>query len=669
MSIKSSFFGICCLVCFSVSAQQSKIDSLEIVIAKNNSDLETVNAINLIAVEWIRKDVNKAKTYLWRAKTIIKTFPNDEALSSTYSNLVSLYKNTAQLDSSEFYLNRLRVLSENPKYRVNSKIQANYASTAGLYYKKSGKYKEALVFFKRSYDVAIAKGDLLSASGQAINIGNCYLGMSDYNEGLKYYIIALNGFEKLDNKAGQSFCFNNISECYTELKRYSEALVYLNKSIKLKKELGDKRGLANAEQNLGNVYKGLKEYDKALAHYNTALTINTEMEVFTEVTDNYFAIGQLYAEMGRSQEAISNLEKSKAVAIKIDDSVQIISAELEILAIKKSSEQQIVSENDAILNLKSLQEAGRKNQEAAGYKNMAEYYTNRKQYDKALEYTNLYHALTDSIKNYAIQAQFKSIEEQYNKTNNEKQIELLQKDKLLIDEKLKQQRFLVILSGVIFLFTGIGIWMFINRNKLRQKMKEVELRNQIAADLHDEVGSSLSSIFMLSKMAANTTPKNQQTILSKVSDNAHETMDKMNDIVWMLKPSENYGIGLKERMERFMHDLCTIRNIYYSFQANELGNLRLTPTQSKNVYLIFKEAVNNAIKYSNTKSLDVTIEITNKKLNMVICDEGSGFDLKTIEKGNGLNNMTSRAIELQGKLLIDTSPHMGTRVALSFPMG
>jgi signal transduction histidine kinase len=252
--------------------------------------------------------------------------------------------------------------------------------------------------------------------------------------------------------------------------------------------------------------------------------------------------------------------------------------------------------------------------------------------------------------------------------NNEKQIELLQKDQLINSGKLKQQRFLLLLFGAIILFISLGIWMFVNRNKLRQRMKEVELRNRIAADLHDEVGSSLSSIFMLSKMAATTSTGNQQTILSKVSDNAHETMDKMSDIVWMLKPSENYGEGLKERMERFIHDLCNIHAIHFSFEANELGNLKLTPTQNKNVYLIFKEAVNNAIKYSNTKTLEVKIYTKNKNLNLVICDKGSGFDLKNVKKGNGLNNMNTRATELQGKLLIDTNFNMGTQVNLNFPL-
>ncbi|MEZ4858709.1 MAG: histidine kinase [Flavobacteriaceae bacterium] len=253
---------------------------------------------------------------------------------------------------------------------------------------------------------------------------------------------------------------------------------------------------------------------------------------------------------------------------------------------------------------------------------MAAYYTNLKQYDKALEYTKLYVKLNDSIRNNDVQTQFKTIEEKYNKANNEKQIALLQKDQIIKNEKLKQQRFWLVLSGLVILFISLGVWMFMYRNRMRQKMQEVELRNQLAADLHDEVGSSLSSIYMLSQMAAQQQFENKQSILDKVAANAHETMDKMSDIVWMLKPNdEAYGIGLLERMENFASDLCASKNIQHTFQVTGMDSVKLSMQQSKNLYLIFKEAVNNAIKYSNTSVLDIVIHAKQKKLEMTIKDE------------------------------------------------
>jgi signal transduction histidine kinase len=169
-------------------------------------------------------------------------------------------------------------------------------------------------------------------------------------------------------------------------------------------------------------------------------------------------------------------------------------------------------------------------------------------------------------------------------------------------------------------------------------------------------------------MAINTTDENQQKILNTVSKNAHETMDKIGDIVWMLKPAENSGAGLKERMEGFLHDICSSSKISYTFSADELETLKLSTIQNKNLYLIFKEALNNALKYSETKVLDVKIATINKHVKMSIIDQGMGFNQDAIEKGNGLGNMKARATELKGVLDIISSPKMGTQIHLSFPL-
>jgi len=432
--------------------------------------------------------------------------------------------------------------------------------------------------------------------------------------------------------------------------------------------MNDTRGLGNAEQSLGRIYLGTGDYKKSLAHYEKALTIVRELKLSTEEVKINLNLGNVFALKNEPDVAFGYYKKSKELAKKLGDSSSVIAANLGLLGLQNAPSKTVDAEKNALLNIQVLKETGAIGKEASGYKNIADYYTNLKQYDKALEYTNRYYALIDSIKNNEIQAQFKQIEEQYNKVNNEKQIELLQKDQLINSEKLKQQRFLLLLSGLVIVIISLGIWMLVYRNKLRQQMKEVELRNQIASDLHDEVGSSLSSIFMLSKMAMNSQIDSQHKILTTVSDNAHETMDKMSDIVWMLKPSEKSGVDLKDRMERFIHDMCSSRSITYTFSADALEILKLTTAQNKNLYLIFKEAVNNAIKYSKTAKLLVRIWTQDKRFNMMIADEGSGFDQQNIERGNGLDNMKIRAKELKGELTIDSILEKGTEIQLSFPL-
>ena len=223
--------------------------------------------------------------------------------------------------------------------------------------------------------------------------------------------------------------------------------------------------------------------------------------------------------------------------------------------------------------------------------------------------------------------------------------------------------------GLIGLAIG-GIFLLINRTRLRQQMKELELRNQIAADLHDEVGSSLSSIHMLSQIAnkKQTEDASQKEILERMSVNAQETMDKMGDIVWMIKPGESEGSSLKNRMERFAQEVCSSKNISLDMELGKLETLKLSMPQRKNLYLIFKEALNNAAKYSGTEKISVSIKEENKKLLFTLKDFGKGFDASSIKKGNGLDNMQNRAKELNGELNIASAIGEGTTILLTMPV-
>jgi len=217
----------------------------------------------------------------------------------------------------------------------------------------------------------------------------------------------------------------------------------------------------------------------------------------------------------------------------------------------------------------------------------------------------------------------------------------------------------------------VGIGLSINRYRLRQQMKELELRNRIAADLHDEVGSSLSSIHMLSQVAAQQPVHDAAhvDILSRVSTNARETMEKMGDIVWMIKPGENEGVSLAQRMERYVYEMCSSQNIACTTEGGDvLQTVKLSMQQRKNFYLIFKEALNNAVKYAGTEKVDIRIELQNRQLKLLIQDYGKGFIVNGNGNGNGLSNMQNRAKELKGQLAIDSMQGKGTVITLTFPI-
>jgi signal transduction histidine kinase len=287
----------------------------------------------------------------------------------------------------------------------------------------------------------------------------------------------------------------------------------------------------------------------------------------------------------------------------------------------------------------------------------------------AYKYLTISKELNDSLLTQKFTNETAMLQTTFQFSEKEKEIQLLSKNEQLQQQKLIRQRLLFAGAAVLLLLSLIGIWLLINRNRLRQRMKELELRNQIAADLHDEVGSSLSSIHMLSQMA--TQQGNEAThkdILTRMSGNAKETMDKMGDIVWMIKPGESEGAGLKQRMERFAYEICSSRNIGVALELEELEKIKLTMEQRKNLYLIFKEALNNAVKYSGTEKADIKATVQNKELTMLIKDYGKGFDTETTGRGNGLDNMKHRADEMNGTIQINSATGGGTEIVLKVPL-
>jgi signal transduction histidine kinase len=420
---------------------------------------------------------------------------------------------------------------------------------------------------------------------------------------------------------------------------------------------------------LGDIYFGLGDFDNALQHFTGSLAIARELKQVQDEQGNYSNIAKVYSAKKDIKQAIDYFNRSKVLARQLKDSSSVAAIDAELIALQHNTGETTQAEDKLRTTLELFEQRGDMNRRATGFKNMADFYTVNKQFDKALEYTNKYYLAVDSIHSNELQLQVLKMEEGYNSVKKEKEIELLKKDQELQNQKLFRQRILFGAAAALLVISLLSIWLLFNRNRLRQRMKELELRNRIAADLHDEVGSSLSSINMLSQMAAQQDDRgSQKDILERMRNNARETMDKMGDIVWMIKPGETEAASLKQRMERFAYEICSAKNIGLSLRLDDLEKIKLSMDQRKNIYLVFKEALNNAVKYSGTERIAVSTGIQNRALVLEVRDEGEGFDTSLVQKGNGLDNIKNRAAELGGKLEIDSTSGEGTLVKLSMPV-
>lgn len=225
---------------------------------------------------------------------------------------------------------------------------------------------------------------------------------------------------------------------------------------------------------------------------------------------------------------------------------------------------------------------------------------------------------------------------------------------------------------VVLLITGVI--MAIQRYRLNELLKRQAIRNRIAQDLHDNVGSTLSSISVYSQVAKIQNEKHNDgqldELLGKISSTSNDMISDMNDIVWAINPRNDSMEKIIQRMESYARPLLATRNIQLHLQHDkEVLQHNPDMEQRKNIYLIFKEAINNAFKYAGCSEIHVDLRLKHNMLQMNIRDNGVGFDTEADQKmtlsGNGLENIRSRAKEMNGMVRIESKPGVGTEIILT----
>jgi ligand-binding sensor domain-containing protein/two-component sensor histidine kinase len=222
--------------------------------------------------------------------------------------------------------------------------------------------------------------------------------------------------------------------------------------------------------------------------------------------------------------------------------------------------------------------------------------------------------------------------------------------------------------GGIVLLSGLIIYAFY-RNRLRQAIAMERLRTRIATDLHDDIGATLSSISMYSEAVKNQVKEQMphlENVLTKMGENSREMVTNMSDIVWAINPDNDNGKKMVQRMESYARDICAVKNVQLLFEGDKnLDELKLPLEHRKNIYLVFKEALNNALKYAGATQIEIRLQqIRNDTLLLLVKDNGKGFNPEEAVHGNGLKNMQLRSEEIGASLKIITAANLGASIEL-----
>ena len=225
-------------------------------------------------------------------------------------------------------------------------------------------------------------------------------------------------------------------------------------------------------------------------------------------------------------------------------------------------------------------------------------------------------------------------------------------------------------------YTLIGVLVFIGlyrlyRYRIDQLMRVQKVRNTIATDLHDDIGSTLTNISILSELSKKNLehPQAAEQLLQRITEESVASQQALDDIIWSVNTSNDNMQQLQARMRRYVAEVFESSNIscQFDFEHTTEGG-KLNMEQRRDVYLVFKECMNNIHKHASAKNIYIRIAVSNGVLHMLIEDDGKGFDPNVANQRNGLKNLKTRVEKWKGNITIDTTAGRGAKIQISMPV-
>jgi ligand-binding sensor domain-containing protein/two-component sensor histidine kinase len=210
------------------------------------------------------------------------------------------------------------------------------------------------------------------------------------------------------------------------------------------------------------------------------------------------------------------------------------------------------------------------------------------------------------------------------------------------------------------------------RYRVAQILEVANIRTRIAADLHDDIGSNLTRIAILSEVAHRHIGGQDPPVgspLASIANISRESVASMGDIVWAINPKRDSFRDLVQRMRRTATEMLGSRGIDFEFRTAEVDrDFKVGPNLRRDVFLLFKEALNNLVRHAQCEHASISFKLTGSVLVLTVWDDGRGFDLAVASEGQGLVSMRRRAENLGGALSIKSAGGQGTELVLRCPL-
>lgn len=609
---------------------------------------------------------------------------NQLKITKWYKNIS--YVSNAQPDSLGYFAEEIEKLA-NEESEV---YQAMAAAVKGVYFQNTSSHELA----KKAFEKAIAlitdsKDDIIKASAY-VGLANYYKNTGDYPKGFDCLYKALRMYEKGNNSYGIS----SANACLAQIHLQKNDVHAAKENLKVALEI-----LGNDKYNqfylisshtLANAYGMTGEYAKALAIDKECIAISNKLKSPRNAVTFIDNKANCFMYSNQLDSADYYFKECLKIDLQIGEKKQIADtySNLGNLAIFKKDYDE--AEINLYKSIHIFKEIKQKPNLVNTYEILVDLYRKQGKYEQAistqLEKEKAYRDLISEKKETAL-AEFKILYE-----TQKKEQELAQSRVLLLENEAKTRRknyILMALCGLTF-FVGLIAYLISRQFKLKSQQQEKEFhlksaiaqiekqnelqeqRLRISRDLHDNIGAQLT--FIISsvdniKYAFEIQNEKLDKKLLNISNFAKSTIIELRDTIWAMNSNEITFEDLRSRILNFIEKAKTAKEeVNFQFTIDDkLNQLRLNSVFGMNMYRVIQEAVNNALKYSNAKQIEIAVYKVENHLAIRISDNGVGFDLENYAKGNGIMNMEKRIENIGGIISIESKVNEGTAVSFLIP--
>lgn len=628
-------------------------NELQTTARKSGSAQYDALAYDLQAVAWyVKGDLRKALALYAISLPMHETRGDVGSMADVIGNMGSMHLYLGEhKEALALYEKALKVHAE----RADTLAMANDINAMGAVYMARGEHGRAIEHYTRGLRMLHAIGNERGIATGLTNLGTVHRLQGDPRAALPRYAEALALAERLGDKDQMATILGEIGTCHEELGDSTNAMAAFQRSYGLNEELGDQRGVVTILNKMGGLSMTMGRPSEAWNRFHEAMVIAKEHDLSFGHATALIGAGNAAMRLGRSSEALMLADRAASM-VRTSDEVSLKRDAAELLyrlhrAAGRTQQALLQHEAYVLYRDSILREADQRETLHAQYA----YDQERRSLSDSLKHQSETHAL-----NLAHAAS-------------------------LVREQ--QRRTWLMAAVLIAMLVAAGIWWRLRHAERtnrtiraaqalvveaeRQRENEA-VRTRIARDLHDEMGGDLTKIGLLSTEAQHGVETNGtlSETLVRIAELARGAHGALHDVVHATDASTDSSTALVEHARTIAHRLLDRSAEQHTIDVDHIGvEVPVGPATKRDLLMILKEAINNALKHAQAEHIDVVFRLEHGRYTLEVADDGKGFDPALANGGNGLRNMRARAERLGAYLALDRNGTSGTRILLTLTNG